>query len=149
MNDDEAREALLQKMLTRQMRDQTWEKWDFIIAQCLLWLAILSSFISAIVVAGDQASKMVSALLAAIPATVIVIDKSFSFARRSRWHSLMYLRLDELVNDLQFRSRPVEEVAAKLSKLRLEMEQSFPAMSTEGLSETPAKTIRRPKKSDV
>ena len=145
MDEDNERTALLQKILTRQARDEKWDRWDFILAQGFLWPAILSSFVSAIVVAAGEMPKMFAALLAAIPATVIVVDRSFSFARRSKWHSLMYLRLDELVNDLQFRGRPTDEVAAKLSKLRLEMEASFPAMSTEGLSETPPKRQRRAK----
>lgn len=137
MNDDDKRTALIEKITERQKRDALWGRWDFIFAQSFIWGAILASFISAIVAASGRASPLLVAFLSAIPGTVIVIDRSFSFARRARWHRILYLRLDELINDLQFRGVAVDEIARNLSTLRIEMQETFPGMSTDGFADGP------------
>jgi len=135
MDHEEKRMALLQKIKKRQSRDAAWGRWDFIIAQCFLWVAIAASFGTAIVLAvADKMPTLSTAIFAAVPGVVIVIERTFSFSRRSRWHRELFLRLDELVNDLEFRDASVEEVAKRLSTLRIKMQESFPGMSTDDIS---------------
>lgn len=133
MDDLEKRKALLQKIRARQARDAIWGRWDFIIAQCFLWIAIVASLGTALVIAFAQQpiSKPITAIFAAIPGTVIVIDRTFSFAHRARWHRELYLRLDELANDLEFRDFPVRDVAERLSALRIKMQETFPGMASD------------------
>lgn len=137
MDEEQKRTALLSKIQTRQTYDDKWARVDFMLAQLFVWLAILSSFLTAILAVADVVPKLVLAMLAAIPGAVILVDKSFSFARRARWHWDMVAKLDQFSNQLQFEDAKVEEVSKRLGEFRFEMEAKFPAMSVEGLSDKP------------
>lgn len=130
MDEDRKRTLLIDKIRARQKLDNKWGKFDFILAQLFVWLAILASFLTAILTAADQVQeKLVLALLTAIPGTVIVIEKSFSFARRARWHWEMIARLEQFSNQLEFECSKVEEVSKRLGEFRFDMEKKFPDMS--------------------
>ena len=138
MDEEQKRAALLGKIHTRKAHDDKWARTDFILAQLFVWLAILSSFLTAILAVADVVPKLVLALLAAIPGAVILVDKSFSFARRARWHWDMVAKLDQFSNQLQFEEARVEDVSKQLGEFRFDMEAKFPAMSVEGLGDKPA-----------
>ncbi len=140
MSDDkESRDQLASKISRRLVQDDRWARLDFSLAQLFLWLAILASFVSAALAAADTIPKLWLALLAAIPGTVIVVDKSFSFAKRARWHWEMSSRLERLLLKLQFEGKSVAEVAAEYGDLRVEMEDKFPGMSAEGVADSSVK----------
>lgn len=135
MSDTDKRAALVQKISTRIRADEKWARIDFVFAQAFVWLAILASFFSAILAAGDAVPKLVLAFLAAVPGTVIVVEKSFSFAQRARWHWEMMVGLDQLVNALEYENAPIEQVSKQLSEFRRKMETKFPGMSMQGLAD--------------
>ena len=139
MDEEQKMTTLLSKIHTRLAYDAKWARTDFIIAQVFIWLAILSSFSTAILTVADVVPKLVLALLAAIPGAVILVDKSFSFARRARWHYDMVAKLDQFSNQLQFEGARVEDVSKQLGQFRVDMEARFPAMSAEGLGDKPAR----------
>lgn len=137
MDEEQKRAALVEKIETRKSYDDKWAGRDFTLAQAFLWLAILSSFCTAILAAADAVPKLLLGFLAAIPGMAILVDRNFSFARRARWHWEMVAKLDQLINKLQFEGAKVEDVAKQLGVLRIEMEEKFPDMKPEGLPDNP------------
>jgi Flp pilus assembly protein TadB len=133
MDEEQKRAALAEKIETRKSYDDKWAGRDFTLAQAFLWLAILSSFCTAILAVAGTVPQLLLGFLAAIPGMAILVDKNFSFARRARWHRKMVARLDQLVNQLQFEGAKVEDVAKQLGVLLIEMEEEFPDMKHEGL----------------
>ena len=127
-------QELADKIAARRKSDERWGAFNFVIAQTFLWIAILGSFGAAIAAATNSVSPLIIAVCAAIPGTVIVIDRSFSFARRSSWHHLMRARLDQLENSLRYEGVPVESVSKALGELFIEMESRYPGVSAEGLT---------------
>ena len=137
MDEDQKREALLEKIETRKSHNEKWAGYDFTLAQTFLWLAILSSFSTAILAAAEAVSKLLLGFFAAIPGLAIVVEKNFSFARRARWHWEMVAKLDQLSNQLRFEGAKVEDVSRQLGVLGVAMEDKFPAINHDGLSEKP------------
>jgi hypothetical protein len=140
MSDDPKRDRLVNVISKRRTQENHWAKVDFLLAHLFVWLAILGSFLTAILAAADVFNKFVLALFAAIPGTAIVVERSFSFAGRASWHWEMVAKLDQFVNELQFEDAKVEAVSKSLGEFRLEMETKYPAMNVEGLSDKPTKT---------
>lgn len=60
-----------------------------------MWLSILASFSSAIIIAADdvEIDKIWVAIIAGIPGLVVVIDKSFDFVRRTAWDTMYKIQL--------------------------------------------------------
>lgn len=137
MNEDMTKQDLLSEITEHRIYDEKWGKADFTWAQSITWAAILASFGSAIASATGDAPPFALALFAAIPGTVIVIEKSFVFARKAQWHWTMGVRLQKLENALKFEDAKVDETSRQLSELRIEMWEKWPGTSAEGLGETP------------
>ncbi len=78
--------------------------WDFKLAHSLLWISIIASFCSSIIIASNNETinKIFVAIIAGIPGLVIVIDKTFDFAKRSAWDVMYTIDLQELKNDYDF-----------------------------------------------
>lgn len=137
MDEDQSRAALIDKIETRKSHSEKWAGYDFTLAQTFLWLAILSSFSTAILAAAVEVPKLVLGFLAAIPGLAILVEQNFSFARRARWHWEMVAKLDQLSNQLRFEGAKVEDVSRQLGVLGVAMEDKFPAINHDGLSEKP------------
>ena len=129
---------LLDEIAERIKADQKWGRVDFICAQLFIWLTILASFLTAILAAADEAPAWLIAILAAVPGTAIVVEKSFSFSKRARWHWEMVAALEELQRKLKYQNSSVKEIARQLSSYRSLMEISFPALNTDSLNNSSA-----------
>jgi hypothetical protein len=128
MDNEEKRSELVKKITARIGHDEKWARLDFLCAQLFVWLTILASFFTAILAAAEAVSPLLLAFLAAIPGTVIVIEKSFAFSKRARWHWAMVATLEEYKNKLEFQSADVGEVSELFSEFRKAMEESFPIL---------------------
>jgi hypothetical protein len=123
---------LIKKISARIAHDEKWAKTDFLCAQIFVWLTILASFFTAILAATEKVSPLLVAFLAAIPGTVIVVEKSFSFGKRARWHWEMVATLEGLLNSLLYEEASIDEVSRQLSEHRKVMEKSFPILYSDG-----------------
>lgn len=128
MDDEERRSELIKKISARIDHDERWAKLDFLCAQIFVWLTILASFFTAILAAAEAVPPLILAFLAAIPGTVIVIEKSFAFSRRARWHWTMVATLEEYKGQLEFQQVDVAEVSKLYGNFRKTMEDSFPIL---------------------
>ena len=124
---DNAQDDLLNRLRTRRAFDDRWQLWNFVFYQLFLGLSIVASFVSAIVAASNLASPIVVAVLAAIPGTVIVIDRGFMFCRRWRWHNTVSTELEALERQMLIEGVSVKEVSQAMSNLMIDMEKLYPA----------------------
>jgi hypothetical protein len=126
---DDRQNDLLSRLRARRAFDDRWQFWNFVGYQIFLGLSIIASFGSAIVAASSLASPVVVAILAAIPGTVIVLDRGFMLSRRWRWHNTMSTKLLVLEQRLLLENTSIEEVSSAMSALLIEMESAYPARS--------------------
>ncbi len=126
MNDDSQKE-LLNRLRARRALDDRWQLWNFIFYQIVLGISIIASFISAIVAASNLVSPIIVAILAALPGTVIVIDRGFMFSSRWRWHNTMSTKLLALEQRLLFDAETsAKEISEEMTDLLIKMETAYP-----------------------
>jgi hypothetical protein len=134
MESTDEKKELIKTISDRRQQDERWSKSYFFWSQVLLWFAILASFGSAIASATKSVPSILVAIFAAIPGTIIVVERSFSFSHRASWHRIMRARLLMLENSLRYEGASIESVSKAFGELFLEMHPKYPGMSSEGLA---------------
>jgi len=104
-----------------------YEGWDFKISHIFIWVSILASFSSSILIAiGYEAIyKILISVLAGIPGLVVVIDKTFDFTRRAAWGTMYKIDLEELKDKVDFGKIESYEATKELRELNKKHESSF------------------------
>lgn len=101
---------------------------DSSLAHIILWVSIIASFASAIMVASGQqifVNNIWLAIIAGIPGLVVLLDKTFDFARRSSSGIMYKIELQELKNDYDFGKINAYRAAQKLQEITRRHESSF------------------------
>lgn len=99
---------------------------DFSLAHFFLWVSILASFTSSILIAaGVNWDRIVVAIIAGIPGLVILIEKSFDFAKRASWGALYKVELEQLKYDLIFERVEPYDVSKRLVEIEAKYEIEF------------------------
>ena len=103
------------------------ELMDFRLAHIFLWVSILASFISTIVIASGESyvHEILFSVIAGIPAIVILIDKNFDFKRRSVWGAKFRIELEDLKDDLVFNKVDAYTAAKKLREIERKFESLY------------------------
>jgi hypothetical protein len=117
------------------------EKWgskDFAISQWILWIAILSSFAATILVGKQQIDSLLLAVIAGLPALMLMIDKTFRFRDRAKWHELYSLRVSEIRDAHQLGEMDANEAAKKTAKLRAELHHKWPGENVSSIPSAPS-----------
>lgn len=135
------REEFARRIRARIDHDKFWGAANFAFAHCLAWVAVLSSFGSAIA-AASKAAAIFTASFAAIPGCVILLARSLNFMPLSRWHYKLASRLEAVERSMEFENRTVEEVSAEFSTVMLQFDDNSPEIEISGLLETPTKLKR-------
>jgi hypothetical protein len=131
---EETREQLLLRLRTRRAFDEKWATTNFVVSQVFTATAIFASFGVALVAAANIVTSPIAlAILTAIPGTVIVIDRSFLFAARWRWHCTVATRFIALEQMLLFEGGTVEKVSQAMTTFLSDMEERYPTGKAEGL----------------
>ncbi len=122
-------EALFNEINNEIEKRQYYGSWNFRLVHILLWVSILTSFASAIIVAAgikeDVIPSLWVAIIAGIPGLVISIEKTFDFGRRSSWDIMYEIELKELRDDLIFKKTEPYEAAKKLREIIRRNETAF------------------------
>ena len=118
---------------------------SYVFAQLVFCSSVLGSFFATVFVSGelgaqyfDNHEKLITAILAALPATMILLNNSFRFEERTSWFwrkvriSQRYLRL---IRDSK--NPDLESISTEYSKKMEELESEWPAMA--GSSAQPKK----------
>ena len=130
---------------TKESEHRKWESSDFVRAQLTLWIGILTSIAASLNATGviprpgcvsEKAAALIAAVIAAIPAGVIVVDKTFKWSARSSWHRLYGIRLRMLLRSMDFGGVDAAMTSEKLGKVELEMHNTFPALDAGALVPT-------------
>jgi len=101
---------------------------DSSLAHIILWVSIVASFASAIMVASGQqifVNNIWLAIIAGIPGLVVLLDKTFDFARRSSSGIMYKIELQELKNDYDFGKINAYRAAQRLQEITRRHESSF------------------------
>ena len=121
MNDYSEKSQEVKKELKKELRLRSrWEMIDFYLAHIFLWISITASFSSAIFVAQGMymfGSKFWTAVISGIPGLVIIVDKTFDFARRASWGSMYKIELLQLKDDFEFGTIEPQKAAKKFRAL--------------------------------
>lgn len=100
---------------------------DFIVAQIVLWAAIIGSAATTITVAkGWLSGTVLGAVVAALPAIVLLIDSRMHYEARHQWNARYKVELDILRRQLREKRREPAEVSESFDALDVKMENEFP-----------------------
>lgn len=119
--------AFMEELQNEIRKRKKYEGWDFKLAHFFLWLSIFASFSSAIIIAAGniEIPKIAIAIIAGIPGLVVVIEKSFDFARRTAWDTMFRIELQELQDDVVFGKIDHHTASKKLREICRKHETSF------------------------
>ena len=121
-----AKEELLQEIQTEIKHRKKYQSMDFSLAHLFLWLSILASFGSTIIIAAAvNIDKIIIAAIAGIPGLVILIEKSFDFTKRAVWGGMYSIELEELKDELQFGAIEPYDASKKLRRIKKRKEMLF------------------------
>jgi hypothetical protein len=129
---EENQDEILHVIRRRRASNRRWELINFIAYQLLLLISIFASFGSAILAAANVMPSIVIALLTAIPGVAIVLDRSFLFADRWRWHNAVSTQYSALENMLVFEGKSIEHVSKAMGEYQLLMETKYPSHAKVG-----------------
>ncbi|MCC6287772.1 MAG: hypothetical protein IT249_07795 [Chitinophagaceae bacterium] len=121
----QALESEIEKELKKRVKDITR---DSSLAHIILWVSIIASFASAIMVASGQkifVNNIWLSIIAGIPGLVVLLDKTFDFARRSSSGIMYKIELQELKNDYEFGKINAYRAAQRLQEIIRRHESSF------------------------
>lgn len=107
---------------------RTYEVMDFRLAHIFLWMSLIASFASSIIIAAGlqtENNKILIAILAGIPGLVILIDKTFDFATRSVWGATFRIELQELKDELVFKKIEPYDAAKKFREISKRYELAY------------------------
>jgi len=102
--------------------------WDSTLAHLVLWISIITSFASSIMVASGQkifSNNIWLAIIAGIPGLVVLIEKTFDFSKRSASGIMYKIALQELKNDYAFGKIDAYRAAQRLQEIIRRHESSF------------------------
>ena len=98
------------------------------LSQTFFWVAVISSGIASINSGTDWFEGPWAAFIAALPALVLVIENTFKYEARSRWHRAKARKMEALWREYTFKGTKSEEVARKFSELEAEADRTKPTL---------------------
>ena len=110
------KEELTRRIRARIAHDKLWGAFNLGCAHTLAWVAVLSSFGSAIVAATGKVSPVLTAILASISGCVIVLARNLNFMSLSKWHHKLATHLQAIERSMEFENKPTEQASAEFSK---------------------------------
>jgi hypothetical protein len=99
----------------------------YLVADLLLFISLLGSIAATLFIGNEWVSKDAAAVIAAIPALAIGLERSFKWSARSNWHFRYFLRLLAIWRKMRDEGMNQVDASGKLTELDLEMDQGFPA----------------------
>lgn len=108
-------------------RRKKYEGWDFKLSHAFIWLSILASFSSSIIIAHGVKKKheIWISVISGIPGLIVIIDKTFDFARRTAWGTMYKIDLQKLKDKVDFKKIDIYEASKELRELNRRHESSF------------------------
>ena len=106
-----------------------YSRFDFILNHILLLIVVLASSYPAFVqIFGDGQSNL-TAGVAAIPAFILLFQRTFKWEQRGEWQWDYRRRLRVILREVRDQGMSLEEASKKLNKLEEELAGSFPGVN--------------------
>lgn len=99
-------------------------------AYCLSLVAVLSSFVAGLSVAGEWFPKTALAVLSSLPAAILIASDRFKFEERASWHYRMTYSLKALLNELLYEGRDPASVSAERRKIDEDLQPLWPGFGS-------------------
>jgi hypothetical protein len=129
-DENQKRASLLNQIVLRKKEDLRLGNRNYVVAQIQGWLTVVASFGSAIAAAA-KAPSIAVAIIAAIPGTVILIDRNFGFGRRAKWYWEEYEKLYQLELALTYEGAQVSDISKRYGEIKAEMTAKWPTSNEE------------------
>jgi hypothetical protein len=130
---EETKEDLLRRIDLRRVFDRKWATINQFTSHFFAATAIIASLVGAILAAADKTNPIVLACLTALPGAVIIVDRTFLFSARWRWHETVAKRMEAMEHVLRFQSGSVKDISIAMTTFLAEMENKYPAGKGAGL----------------
>lgn len=125
---------LMKEILADRKYHEKWARRHFRFSQLAVGVAIIGSFISAAAFAAKMNVEL-AGIIAAIPGTAIVFDRSFSFRQRAAWHQRFKAYLLTLEYKIKYEGASVASVSEELREFIIQMELGFPGLDVSAFNE--------------
>jgi hypothetical protein len=103
---------------------------NYCLAYTVAFVAVAGSVTATILAATKEAPGWLTAIIAAIPATVLAVNTTFNFERKGLWHWRTTKRFEALVRELQYENAEEAAVSKKFSETDLDTFDGWIAYSS-------------------
>ncbi len=126
MSEKSAIVAEIEREITSRYR---YSKFDFVLNHLLLFMVVIASSYPAFAqIFGDGQTKL-SAGIAAIPAFILLFQRTFKWEQRGEWHWDYRRRLIAILREVRDQGLSDSEASKKLNLLEEELAGSFPGVN--------------------
>lgn len=124
---NQSNKELLDELTKKIKHRRKFEVMDFRLAHIFLWLSIIASFASSITIASGipTGKNILFATIAGVPGLIILIDKTFDFKRRAIWGAMFRIALEDIKDDLVFRSGEPSMIVKHLRETERDFENKY------------------------
>ena len=106
-----------------------YSRFDFVFNHFLLMLVVAASSFTGFAQILDIDQPKATAIVAAIPAFVLLLQRTFKWEQRGEWHWDYRRRLKAILREVRDQGLSPEEASIKLNKLEQELAGSFPGVN--------------------
>lgn len=107
----------------------TYSRFDFILNHILLFVVVVASSYPAFAQIFDRGNSQLTAAIAAIPAFVLLFQRTFKWEQRGEWHWDYRRRLIAILREVRDQSLSPVDASKKLNALEQELAGSFPGIN--------------------
>lgn len=106
-----------------------YSRFDFILNHLLLFVVVVASSYPAFAQIFDTGDSKTTAAIAAIPAFVLLFQRTFKWEQRGEWHWDYRRRLKAILREVRDQGLSPVEASRKLNSLEQELAGSFPGIN--------------------
>jgi hypothetical protein len=117
---------LLEELRARMAFDLRCSRREYRRAGVFALCATIGSFAASLTAITGAVPPWIVALVAAIPGTAILLDRSLAPFERARWHVAVETRLQALARALTYEDADPMQISREYSRIMIEMEDRYP-----------------------
>ncbi|RDV27435.1 hypothetical protein DXV75_05230 [Alteromonas aestuariivivens] len=120
----------IMKEIKREICKRYWyARFDFIFNHLLLLIMVVASSYPAFAQIFSQGNEKYTAAIAAIPAFILLFQRTFKWEQRGEWHWEYHRRLIALSREVRDQNLPLQQASIKLTLLEQEFAGTFPGVN--------------------
>lgn len=108
---------------------KVYSRFDYILNHILVFITVISSAFAGFSQIFGYNNSAVIASIAAIPAFILLLQKTFKWEQRSDWHWDYRRRLISIHREMRDQGLSPAEASKKINKLEEQLSGSFPGLS--------------------